>query len=501
MQVKINVNHNNLISSLKQAYQSEQHILFEIAQNGRRAGATLIEITSDGDNIIINDNGSGCAYDEVMNFFESGWTDTDERPFGIGLKGAIYIADEVIIRSRDWKAWINKEMVISDLEFEVMEGMAMWDGTTVELAGCRINASSITSMFAGFSVDVKINDKVVQRSHALDDSFTHVDGLGWVKDVKLDESIPQCVYYQCGAVYSSDFYSRSSGIVHLDHTLPEFLPKLVDRHSLTDESQKIMLNRFKQWSNEYTKEHLGDLHLRQEWEKMWKYDHLYRQFNMWSLFVDNPYLEVFRITEYHGPSPEESIFGGEHCLMDSNARVINLNQYLEPEDRYDNWELPTYLHYVEADTIDFNLPEGHPAKVIHWRDLDLEIQITDEVDVSHMDPWENEEVFLGKVSIAGPLGSVVIVDSFLHDEKFIISDNSGYTALEQAGYTADEGGYYNEHAAEHYSDSLYEWIQQARSQSLSEILVRIIGHRPMMAGKKFVVSFDNGQPNVEEIDG
>jgi hypothetical protein len=107
---------------------SHNQVLVELLQNARRAGATLVtvttkKITDRSTEIAFTDNGSGIAdYEQLLSLGESGWkkeVDQVEDPAGMGLFSLVHSG--VIVRSRGREVAIPREAFLGEETVEVVD--------------------------------------------------------------------------------------------------------------------------------------------------------------------------------------------------------------------------------------------------------------------------------------------------------------------------------------------------------------------------------------------
>lgn len=121
-------------------YQSVTSVLGELGQNSQRAGATEVDVTLVGDQLIFEDNGKGC--DDPQTVFEldtSGWGISEA--FGEGFSSVFAIADKITVVSHGWQVDVDVEelMRTGNFQLEVRDiSPEFLDGFRVELRGKKI---------------------------------------------------------------------------------------------------------------------------------------------------------------------------------------------------------------------------------------------------------------------------------------------------------------------------------------------------------------------------
>lgn len=134
--LRVDVNLSALLKNFGEIFSGEAIWIRELFQNGRRAGATRIDLftdRSDPNYLMIADNGSGIAdFQALLTMGRSGWQPElieKENPFGLGFYAALYAAVTVEIRSRGRRLLLNTKQILA--------------GDAVEPAPCETRAGTV----------------------------------------------------------------------------------------------------------------------------------------------------------------------------------------------------------------------------------------------------------------------------------------------------------------------------------------------------------------------
>lgn len=176
--VALKINESALIKNLKFSFSNMFTVVSELLQNGRRAGATSINIVTeeiDGSFVMtVIDNGSGLDdFQSLLTVAESGWdekTIKDERAFGMGFLSALFSARRVVVQSNGRTLDLDTEHLLSMNDVTVLPVASFTGpGTSVSLHGIKPEVvNNIESLVDGFPIPVFFNGVEIERKHALD---------------------------------------------------------------------------------------------------------------------------------------------------------------------------------------------------------------------------------------------------------------------------------------------------------------------------------------------
>ena len=105
--IQVRINEDGTLRNQRFAFSDRFTLITELLQNGRRAGATLIEISHDpvSQTLRVIDDGRGIDdFSKLLTFNESGWDETlqaEEHPFGAGFSRCLYASPRAL--RRDWR--------------------------------------------------------------------------------------------------------------------------------------------------------------------------------------------------------------------------------------------------------------------------------------------------------------------------------------------------------------------------------------------------------------
>lgn len=252
------VNEKRFLEHIRNLFTTSATVLAECLQNGRRAGATRIEVdcAEGSTTVVITDNGCGIAdFRLLVSLAESGWDEAvmaSDRPYGIGFFSTAFAAERVQVESRGRMIDYCADDLIQKHPIAVQPSSFI-GGTRVTLVNCRLESSviwrSMNRFAKGFSVPVYLNGNELPRPHAketLPGQETDV-GYVYVPGVHSDTSQSMSSFgFASGVAYCqglpvnvglfSDRESkrnpRADVVVHVDHT--RFQPRMPDRDCLID---------------------------------------------------------------------------------------------------------------------------------------------------------------------------------------------------------------------------------------------------------------------------
>lgn len=102
--IRLQTNQNRLIANLRHAF-APHAMLGELLQNARRARASHIHVTAEGNTLTVTDDGTGIAnLQTLIHIAESGWDDAlkaRENAFGLGVLSTLYFSKRLGVHSRD----------------------------------------------------------------------------------------------------------------------------------------------------------------------------------------------------------------------------------------------------------------------------------------------------------------------------------------------------------------------------------------------------------------
>lgn len=112
------VNEGRLFKKLKYFFERPDRLVVELAQNAQRSGATQLDISVEGQSLIIKDNGGGAASAAPLFILaDSAWDDSieqNENPAGWGLYYLFCLCKTVFIRSIFGSVFVDCKALLED---------------------------------------------------------------------------------------------------------------------------------------------------------------------------------------------------------------------------------------------------------------------------------------------------------------------------------------------------------------------------------------------------
>lgn len=253
----LKVNEKNLVRNLKYAFSNKDTVLGELMQNARRAKATKIEFTMEGNVLTIVDDGIGIAdMQNLLSVAESGWdaeTLEVEKAFGMGWLSCLFAADHVTVESRGKLMKFDTEKAIGFGHLDILDAPnKTLAGTRLVLSGFEMNEHQVQvhlrKKARGFPIDVYFNGVAFERDLAQDKwnmDFTSVGhiairGLQFGQDGEIRTKPDIIMFLQGLPIFESSHWVSTSNpdiIVHLDSK--RFAGRMPDRDRLVDEAEVL----------------------------------------------------------------------------------------------------------------------------------------------------------------------------------------------------------------------------------------------------------------------
>lgn len=253
-EVRVQVNEGQLLRNARFAFTNRAMIIRELLQNGRRAGATHITISTPAEDVlVVEDDGCGISdMQSLLTVAESGWapeTRDAETPYGMGWLTTLYFADHIRVQSGN-KVLSAETADLLDLKSVAIETVdSVIEGTRIEARGGQlkgvIEQLRLNSRFGseferteiqGFPIAVVLNGIEADRSDALDASFESFAcgsirlPLESIKQGQLDP-----VVYLQGIRITGNF--GNTIVCHLDTR--QFIGRMPDRTTLVEQSEAM----------------------------------------------------------------------------------------------------------------------------------------------------------------------------------------------------------------------------------------------------------------------
>lgn len=235
----------HLMQGLKASFAGKGSILGELLQNARRAGATRIDITTDGKTTLtIEDNGRGVQdFQNLLTIAGSSWEDDvqDEEPFGIGFLAALLNADTVTVESSGQQMTCDTAAVLDGKPVDVTPG-PVTEGCRITLEGLGTHhnlwwlaETAVDHQVVGFSVPVYYNGNPMVQSAAIGSTFVKTE-IGHIR-LSPREYNGGVSAYLGGLKVESGSHRFGAAQVHLDPAL--FKGRFPDRSHLQNGEKSL----------------------------------------------------------------------------------------------------------------------------------------------------------------------------------------------------------------------------------------------------------------------
>ncbi|WP_269495562.1 hypothetical protein [Castellaniella sp. S9] len=243
--IRLKTNQHKLIANLRHAF-NQASMLGELLQNARRAQASHIQITVEGDTLIVRDDGVGIADLQTLIFIaESGW-DKDlqarENAFGLGVLSTLYFAQHLSVHSIDQafnaatEAIMRGDAVLVYPESPRVGTEIRLDGVQSPDAGINLPewvGRKLNRLCKAFPVPVFLNGTEIDRPLADPSLSWRQTNMGEVLiDLRASRMQWGC-FLQGLPIGERPMYSKHQIILLPDDTLA----KLPDRQYLLNEAQ------------------------------------------------------------------------------------------------------------------------------------------------------------------------------------------------------------------------------------------------------------------------
>lgn len=248
--MKLAVNQQNALKLLADAFSNRSTFITELLQNARRAGATLIDIstTDNGRTLLITDNGCGVSdFSKLMTLCDSGWGEDvqeSDAPYGVGFLSAILSSVDFTVTSNGHTlSATTSELLNGDAATLSASNYAPEVGTTIVLNLKKpLEYRVLQNAALAFPVDIQFNGTMLSRPLALDKAphKKELPGIGtlvWTGECNARyigrpgcalQGLPIRLDSEWGPVGNS--YSHTAWGLHLDSSV--FRGRMPDRESV-----------------------------------------------------------------------------------------------------------------------------------------------------------------------------------------------------------------------------------------------------------------------------
>lgn len=281
----------SLLRALRATFTRTQVALPELLQNARRASATLVTITLDGDTLIVEDNGIGIEdFQMLVAMAKSGWDETvqkNDAPYGLGFLSALFACEHITVTSREGRFSASTDDLLQLAQITV-ERVERQHRTRIELKGHKLGneyelKNLLHSVSRGFPLNVVFNGSEMTRPHANYHDMVRTR-IGWVEARVLEGEGVGSVYLQglpvrtehLGRRYGNGRVVSGGGVLHLDPTL--FHGRMPDRDSLLE--PEASAKRIVEGLDEAARQHMT------ERADLYRDHHFIQKFGTWCRELD-----------------------------------------------------------------------------------------------------------------------------------------------------------------------------------------------------------------------
>ena len=557
--VTLKVNEKRLVSNLGLAFTNSFTVITELAQNARRAKATLVNIDYDAstETLIVSDNGHGIDdFSVLLDVAQSGWEKSvkdSEKAFGIGFLSALYSAERIKVKSNRCLLVAKTEDLLNFSPVEI-QNCELTEGTFVELKGVKINEKLFKpeNLFMGFPIRVVYNGEEIARDHAIEcgKSFIKTDvGVCHIKGLEDDSPkrtiTRSTVFYYQGfpvgktgstlSLRSTDsrwfldrpHYSETDNICHVDEL--KYDCRLPDRDKLIDQ-EMVFSAFFDVYQNEWV-ENLKKLRNTQKGEDFVRWYIVLNSFGLLELLNDVDVLpqEAIHVVEdypVHRSNTEDNqtsklgVFLTRQDIESGKYVVFEMLEDIDPihcnEDEEEDARL--WVAAYESSRI---VTIGCQLHADHWLhqyahgydDVKVSFSGSREPRISGSDGlWNVMLKFCNDITLTVPDHDPIIISgdaALLKNEEgklhlFVPDGCTDGEGVLQAQSFKDEFDNYDDNQYEECREKLETFIRNDRLTSPDELLSHILSDAnissfPALLHKAFTVHIsDSGSVKVIE---
>lgn len=518
--IQLAVNEQNLVKNLKFAFANFSTFLAELIQNSRRAGASSVHITLEGNTLIVVDDGFGIEdFQNLFTIADSGWdnqTQSLENPFGMGFTSALFACEHLTVESCGKRLEARTADILNMSALKVGPG-EVTSGTRLTLKKLTFDSSKIDNALEGiaygYPIPIYFNGKELKRPDAIDMGTFIQSPIGQIQILDLknaDVGASGRAYLQGILVLGNKYdWGKSNITVHLDST--KFHAKLPDRNCLIDAKEREI--EIKQATTAVIHSLLVEEQkaldptefARTYWNVALKYaPDLLRACSVvpMRLFDTIGYLVTFT-EQYDWTSyqSEDKKTLSRADFEQGNVRVVSGSGYVDLDDDPLSAVKRAYVMEMKALVIDEAIPAGHwLLNAPSFDDLVVSYEIVDPgvIAGSDYEDCEFDIQICEAIRISGLWGTVVLdaVEIAVRDEdedihlfspKNVLSKGQG---VEQFSTFYSDDRYDEEYHDERIA-TYARWIKQARNTSPVDLLNDLLSDKfvdvTSTRGLRFVV--------------
>ena len=526
-EVAVAADASSVLRLMAATFSNANKAVLELVQNGRRAGASRIEIVSTENSLIVVDDGSGIDdFGNLLAIAKSGWNESiqkDESPYGAGFLSALFAAEHLTVSSRGKTMRGKTADIIERLACPIEpDPQAPKKGTVVTLQQpvSALKVADVQFFLQGFPIPVLINGNEIRRDHADEGNFEDTP-IGKIRLALNSKS--WVAYLQGMRIASFDAYGdRDETVVHLDPT--RFKGRMPDRDQLIEHEQQVKAVRTEMRA--WARRQLLQMRETMPADEFVQLTTLFNNWQAWDLLNDVDVLPHSVFSRYEDlPTYGRPWDSGIHKAPDVETARGKIPMCLNTERTDEQWLAKTYCCALGMPMIDVQgLDDSHWAlqevqfidlegtlegdNVLHPTDKDIEI-IGECLATGRMPGLTHANVkevrVLKSITLKGPLGEVELPRNwgvYLPNwTLYITSDTTSDVLLQASDYLDDER--FDEDAFDQ-DEKIFDQIQRVLASGDHASLLRstLVNECPLvhLKGKQFLVTIDDNQEvTVDEM--
>ena len=549
--MKLAVNQQNALKLLADAFSNRSTFITELLQNARRAGATLIDIstTANGRTLIITDNGCGVSdFSKLMTLCDSGWgadVQESDAPYGVGFLSAIMSSVEFSVASKGQTlSAVTADLLNGNAATLNVDSYAPEVGTTIVLSLKKpLEYRVLHDAALAFPVDIQYNGTLCARPLALDKApyKQELPGIGtlvWTGDCDARYiSVPRCALQGLPIRLDSEWgpvgnhYSCTAWGLHLDSSV--FRGRMPDRESVIGDDFKWIKEPVKQAQHQLFRERFLAANGRPHYD-------LYAvaaRANMQDLIDSVTEVPERVFLELDGSITSIPVGDNSDCsdvrevVHKSSKGSVKLSHYPDSDDTdyvaiarvlADNnvWArslaVPEWLkdNYVEYDEVKAT-PVCRDPESLEWVDAPAEsLPPKYNVAACYRYGMTVQQCEAVRVDLVDNEGNVIFSTVETHfdpvvDDVLYLTQFS--TAADSSAFMQDLDGYYDSDTEQWEYDNIDKAVDEFNMQfalllgadpvCLLEDALNNLRNHPELSGKAYTVSFESATPVIVAATG
>ncbi|KZX58051.1 hypothetical protein A3709_20785 [Halioglobus sp. HI00S01] len=260
----LRLNTGNFFEKSSLLFESKTSVFTELAQNGMRANATLIDFNVDTDGTVFYaDNGTGIPdLDVLFDKAESHWEDEtvqEQIPYGLGFLSCLANSERFMVGSAGQLVEGNSQHALTCGELTIRD-WHYFEGTQIQLSGVELSSfedrngalqiDRIKRLFRGFPVQVRVNGQRCANDHRVTEDYEVVEGIGRIYNVFENGDVghlEEAEIYLNGQLVQSRTSTRRGlrAVIHLDPG--HYAAVMPDRARLQADAYLKLKDAYKAW--------------------------------------------------------------------------------------------------------------------------------------------------------------------------------------------------------------------------------------------------------------